>query len=334
MTLNNWTSDEYECFCDHVSTGIAAGSVVYAICGKEVGDEGTPHLQAYIYYKNCNVVSMATWERRLVSNRWHIEIARGSPSDNQKYCSKEGDYVEWGTLPVAQNERWKCVVEMMQEGQSMRDVLINYPQIGITCFRTLKEVRNEFLPERSVNERTALLWFYGAPGTGKSRYAREIDPNYYQKPEGPWWTSQYCQQAVVLMDDWRPTKDFPLQELLRLADYGKHHVPIKGGYLKFRSKVIVITTPLAMDATFGQSHLEWIAAENLQQLRRRISYQCEFPLNALDAANLRAVIASLLPESVTSVGLSMNGQTNQNTASPSPQESQAGIPFIDIDELD
>lgn len=303
FTLNNYTPLEKALFEDHVQTGIDTGSITYAICGREIGESETPHLQAYIYYKNSNEVSMKTWEKRLGTTRYHIEVSRGTPLDNKKYCSKENNFQEWGECPIAQNDRWKDCVEMLQSGGSVKSLIVAHPQIGITCYRSLKEIRDEFMPDRSVNEKTELYWFYGNPGSGKSRYARAITSEYYQKPEGSWWTPDYCQQDVVLMDDWRPTKDFPLQELLRLADYGKHQVPVKGGFRKFKSKIVVITTPLSLSETFSQKHLEWIGTENLDQLKRRITFQCKFPLNALDAAILKTSLETSLMANVVSVGL-------------------------------
>jgi len=282
-----------------VLTGIENGSVVYAICGKEVGESGTPHLQSYIYYKNqkhVTATNLAKLKEAWGSNRYHVEAAKGSPQENDKYCSKDGDFERHGVLPVSQNDRWAAAVALLKEGGTVMDVVDLYPQIGITCNRTLKDIRNELAKPRSLNERTALFWFYGPPGSGKSRYARGIDPDYYKKPHGQWWTEEYHQQTVVLMDDYRPTKDFPLEELLNLADYGKHSVPIKGGFRVFNSKVIVITSPLPMRETFA--HLDWMKEENLMQVQRRINYQCGFPLNPLDALCLRTAMDSALASNV------------------------------------
>jgi len=299
LTLNNYTYLEWKTFQDHVLTGIENGSVVYAICGKEVGENGTPHLQSYIYYKNqkhLSATNLAKMKSAWGSNRYHCEAAKGTPQDNDKYCSKEGDFERHGVLPVSQNDRWAASVAILKDGGSVMDIVELYPQIGITCNRTLKDIRNECAQPRSLNARTALFWFYGPPGSGKSRYARGIDPDYYKKPHGAWWTEEYHQQDVVLMDDFRPTKEFPLEELLNLADYGKHSVPIKGGFRVFNSKVIVITSPLPMRETFA--HLEWMKEENLMQVQRRINFMCQFPLNSLDAAMLRTEMASALATTV------------------------------------
>jgi len=299
LTLNNYTYLEWKTFQDHVLTGIENGSVVYAICGKEVGEGGTPHLQSYIYYKNqkhLSATNLVKMKEAWGSNRYHCEAAKGTPQENDKYCSKDGDFERHGVLPVSQNDRWAAAAAILKDGGTVLDVVALYPQIGITCNRTLKDIRNEYAVPRSLNERTALFWFHGAPGSGKSRYARGIDPDYYKKPHGPWWTEEYHQQSLVLMDDYRPTKDFPLEELLNLADYGKHSVPIKGGFRVFNSKMIVITTPLPPRETFA--HLDWMKEENLQQVIRRINYTAGFPLNPLDAVMLRTEIDSVLASSV------------------------------------
>lgn len=300
LTLNNYTVLEQRLLEDHINE-----KCVYGIVGQEVGENGTPHLQVYLYYKSAQKRSMVTWERLLGCNRYHIEVARGSPSDNKKYCSKEGNFQEFGTLPVSQNDRWEESVTLLREGGSIKDVLIAYPQIGVTCFRNLKEIRNEFATERSSNAKTDLFWFYGPPGSGKSMYAKGIDPDYYKKPAGQWWDERYAQQDVVLMDDFRPTKDFPLEELLNLADYGKHTVMIKGGFRVFNSKMIIITSSLTMRETFA--HLPWMPEENLLQLERRITYQCKFPLNPLDAlvlkAHLDTVMSVMIPAVATATAV-------------------------------
>lgn len=305
MVLNNYTVLEHQLFMHYVEGALQAERIDYAICGQEVGEQGTPHLQAYIHYKCANAWTMATWWQRLGTNRWKIIVARGSALSNQKYCSKDGHYREWGVCPKDSKERKKEIVDAIKQGAQPFDIV---DDSNLHLYRVMKELSADAMLDRSLNEKTDLYWFYGRPGSGKSKYARAIDPNYYPKPEGQWWTSDYVQQKVVLMDDWRPTKDFPLQELLRLADYGKMNVPVKAGYRKFRSKVIIITTPLSLESTFQQQHLEWIGTENIQQLKRRITYQCQFPLNALDAEMLKSSLEKSLMDIVPSVGLEINSQ--------------------------
>lgn len=58
------------------------------IIGKEVGEQGTPHLQGYLYSKS--PIRWSTMKK--LNNRMHFEAAKGSMDDNRKYCSKEGDF--------------------------------------------------------------------------------------------------------------------------------------------------------------------------------------------------------------------------------------------------
>lgn len=108
LTLNNYGVLEERLLQDHMKE-----KCVYGIIGHEVGENGTPHLQCYLYYANKTERGMAKWASILGSNRYHIEIARGTPTENKRYCSKEGNFTEYGILPVSQNDRWKDAVDVV-----------------------------------------------------------------------------------------------------------------------------------------------------------------------------------------------------------------------------
>lgn len=97
FTLNNYTTEEHE----QVLGILVSENTVYGICGREVGESGTPHLQGFIHSKTRR--RLGTW-KNLLGNRLHIEQARGTDMDNKEYCSKDGDFAEHGE-PVA---RGKC----------------------------------------------------------------------------------------------------------------------------------------------------------------------------------------------------------------------------------
>ena len=81
FTLNNYTEEDLE----------TISAIVPHICdkyiiGKEVGAEGTPHLQGYLSFTNR--------ERPLSKipiKQIHWEKARGNEKDNLNYCSKDGE---------------------------------------------------------------------------------------------------------------------------------------------------------------------------------------------------------------------------------------------------
>lgn len=88
FTLNNFTSAEYD--------AIIALDCKYLVVGKEVGEEGTPHLQGYIAF--LNPVTLAQAKGRL-SARAHLERPHGNAAQNRTYCTKEGDFFEKGECP-------------------------------------------------------------------------------------------------------------------------------------------------------------------------------------------------------------------------------------------
>lgn len=92
FTLNNPTEDETQ----NVATFLEGPSCLYGIFGREVGVRGTPHLQGYVILARSQRLS---YLRNSLSARAHFEKARGSPEDNYDYCTKGGDFDEFGTLP-------------------------------------------------------------------------------------------------------------------------------------------------------------------------------------------------------------------------------------------
>ena len=85
FTLNNYT--EYETNTLYTQLRLCTD---YFIVGKEVGEEGTCHLQGYFCLQNRD--RLLSIKNRLCE-RMHIEVARGTPSSNRAYCSKDGDFI-------------------------------------------------------------------------------------------------------------------------------------------------------------------------------------------------------------------------------------------------
>jgi len=68
------------------------------IIGTEVGEQGTPHLQGYIEFKN----AIAFTSLSKMNERIHWEVCRGSRVQNIEYCSKE--CVLWNTFPLSMKQ--------------------------------------------------------------------------------------------------------------------------------------------------------------------------------------------------------------------------------------
>jgi len=101
FTLNNYTEEEVE----HLTT--VGPTVEYLIFAKEIApDTGTPHLQGFVVFHSQLYLAAV---KAIVGERAHLEVARGSPSQNEKYCRKddtpEDCIFSWGVLPGPQGRR-------------------------------------------------------------------------------------------------------------------------------------------------------------------------------------------------------------------------------------
>lgn len=92
-TINNPSESDVaavENFFDHNS------SVIYHVYGREVGSNGTPHIQGFFCLNRTNRLS---WCAAHISSRAHFEQARGTSTQASDYCKKDGDFVEHGVCP-------------------------------------------------------------------------------------------------------------------------------------------------------------------------------------------------------------------------------------------
>lgn len=89
LTINNYDDEMY-------TKVLHYDRCCYCIVGKEVGKENsTPHLQVYMRFKN----GMRWASLKKDFPEAHIEAAIGSPEQNIKYCSKDGNFEEVGNRP-------------------------------------------------------------------------------------------------------------------------------------------------------------------------------------------------------------------------------------------
>lgn len=79
--VNNPTAEELR----HIKEVIMEESVSFCMIGREVGANGTPHLQGFV---NMNTKRRFSTMKKWLTPRAHFEQARGSDLQNDEYCSK------------------------------------------------------------------------------------------------------------------------------------------------------------------------------------------------------------------------------------------------------
>lgn len=232
FTINNWTDQDL--------VTMKAVPSQYIVIGKEVGESGTPHLQGYITFKQNKRLTAL---KKLHSTA-HWEIAKGTSQQAADYCKKDGDFEEIGDLP-SQGKRTdlSAACAMVKEGKSMTEIADAHPETFAKFSRGLRELKL-VLDKPYTPAGLRGIWFYGAPGTGKSRQARESYPNAYLKSQNKWWDG-YAGERAVILDDLDINA---LGHYLKIwADRYPCHGETKGGTVNLQHDVIVVTSNYSIE---------------------------------------------------------------------------------------
>ncbi|AMS38768.1 replicase [Zebra finch circovirus] len=253
FTLNNPTEEEVE----NVKK-LPPSEYHYAIVGKEKGEQGTPHLQGFLHLKK----KVRLNQMKQLLPRAHFERARGSDEDNEQYCSKEGDVILTIGAPAAGNRSDLAgAVAAVKAGRAMTEVAREFSEAYVKWGRGLKDLAL-MIGQKPRDFKTEVIVLTGPSGVGKSRWANEQEGTKFYKMKGDWWDG-YSNEDIVVIDDFYGW--IPFCELLRLTDRYPHKVPVKGSYVEFTSKKIIITSNTHPD--------HWYSEEKcyVQALFRRIN---------------------------------------------------------------
>jgi len=224
-TLNNYDEDNLPIITDKMK---------YMVYGKEVAPTtGTRHLQGFTVFHKKVVLSTAI---KLLPPGCHVTRCTGTAVQNMEYCKKDGDFVEQGSPPgvPGKNKRdWSSIREAAKKGR--------YEEIpDDVMFMMEPKVMAAREYDLSDTE-TQHLWYYGAAGTGKSRKAREDNPEAYIKMCNKWWDG-YRGEEVVIIEDFGLKHDVLNHHLKIWADRYYFPAEIKGGTVKIRPKQIIVTS--------------------------------------------------------------------------------------------
>lgn len=251
FTINNPNDED----CAQVKA--LAEHAAYIIVGEEKGEKETPHLQGYVYFKEAKTFTRV----KKFLPRAHIEISRGTPEDNRRYCSKDGNiFIESGKLPKpGERTDIQKVVSDLKEGANMRAIVEKAR--NLQCVK-MAEVWLKY-HEEPRTWKPEIRWYHGSTGAGKTKAAREwLSDDIYTALDSIKWWEGYDAHENVLIDDFR--KDFcKFHQLLKLLDRYEYKVETKGGSRQFVAKKIAITSPYPPSEIYN-------VREDVQQLLRRI----------------------------------------------------------------
>jgi hypothetical protein len=263
--LNNYTEDEVRRIANYPDW------IRYIKYGKEVASTGTPHLQGFMY----------TWDPvrktkfKTFLKRAHLEVMRGSLSENDKYCEKDNDWVEFGERP--QQGRRNDILGIkrrLDEGKALSE-LVEDEAFFSTVMRNEKSLSKYAEQQRFKRmcvegyKKPEVHIRVGPKGSGKTKYVYEQHgfSNVFPVPDVTGkWHDGYLGQPVLLYDDVDPSKAPEIEYFKHITDGYPRHYPFKGGFCYIRPTHIYITS--------NHQPSEWwqgIAPGDWEAIKRRIS---------------------------------------------------------------
>jgi len=207
---------------------------------EEAPTTGTEHLQGFLYFAEKK--SLAAVRRGLPAV--HITIANGTVAQNIAYCSKDGQFLEFGDRPATQEEKGESEKERWAKARrlAISGEFEEIPDdIFMRCYSTIKKIHTDYMPPMPNEDRPCGIWIHGISGSGKTRSVHAAYPGLFQKPRTKWWDG-YQNEEVVLVDD---VDAFDVRlggDFKHWADCYAFIAEKKGGAVRIRPKKLFVTS--------------------------------------------------------------------------------------------
>lgn len=128
FTLNNYTDDDIQRLSGPLE------NVAYIIFGKEVGEQGTPHLQGTVVFTKPTYLRPA----KGIIGEAHFSVCRDLKA-SIAYCKKEGDYTEVGVPPDQSNGGGKKrTADRISDDDLLEDFKVDVAN-GLTAIADIRE---------------------------------------------------------------------------------------------------------------------------------------------------------------------------------------------------
>lgn len=143
FTINNYVDAEVNA----LELLGASTRIQYLIYGKEVGENGTPHLQGFVIFRSAVRFTNA---KRHIGTRAHVEVTRGTSQQAADYCKKENDFKEHGSLPNEPGkrndwERYKEYVMELGRVPTQRELILHNTSLYARYAKKCYEIANAYL---------------------------------------------------------------------------------------------------------------------------------------------------------------------------------------------
>lgn len=218
-----------------------AEKFTYIIAGEELcPSNGKRHFQGFVYCDHR--MRLRTVKELFGEDSMHIGDEYGKPcvdiSKSIEYCKKDGKWIERGEPPKTgssggQKRAWEGALEKARKGQVL-SIFDERPDF-VRYMDTFYKYGAKF--SRPENRNTLdNFWIWGETGSGKSRYARELEGiKLYEVSEFGrfmWQNYDPSVHEAVLVDDVRyEDMSNHLRMIKIICDHYSFQVETKGGSL-------------------------------------------------------------------------------------------------------
>lgn len=242
FTRNLKDDEDYDPVMGEIEYKLREIGYKYLIMGREVAPTtGKRHIQGF-----CQLEKRITLRKIGGMFPWNA-TPRYEFSTNENaaiYCMKSGSFLEFGSLKSEKDggettkNIWREIVDLAKSG-SFPLIEEKYPGVYLRCLRNLHMVRVEAIVPSDGEVKCLYLW--GKPGTGKSRFAFDYDPNGYPKMCNKWWDG-YRGQKTIIMDDFSKNHHVLCDLLKRWADRYRCIFESKGSVLHNEYDTFILTS--------------------------------------------------------------------------------------------
>lgn len=245
--------------------------VVYAVWQEETCPTTLrPHLQGYVYIKH--PTTMKVVKELLDAPGAHLSIARGTPSSNRVYCTKEETRIpgtafrEIGVMPQ-QGKRIDLILlqDALTRGATPQEIATNHFDLWLRYPRIYERWSTDIIVPRATGLFSCTL-LYGAPGLGKSLWVDRFVPGGYRKPVGLWYDGYRGERAIIL-DDFRG-HSMSFTEFKLLVDRYPLRVQVKGSFCHMAATEFYITSNYRPEEWWDKDK---IGPSGVTALKRRIT---------------------------------------------------------------
>lgn len=209
------------------------------------------HWQGYIeFHSRKRFTTVEKYFREQGLSKFHIEAAKGQPSQCRAYCTKEDtavdDPFEYGEIqPDRQQGKRTDIEEIVKfaKENTLKDCIEKFP----ASIRIIKHLATyQGLTKKSpYRPKLKVYYFWGPTRTGKSKtvYEKIQDKDFYRAMISPpnIWFDGYQGESILWLDDLDP-RQHNREFILHILDIYPLTLPIKGASAQAQYTVVYITS--------------------------------------------------------------------------------------------